>query len=78
MGLFNVIGSLQNIEWPKPAERCMPRAVAGVNGIGTMRGLFGLLPHHDLHGTGLEGPRGAGGYSLNGLVITAICSRTVA
>lgn len=78
MGLFNVIGSLQNIESAKAGgDRYSTRASLSVNGIGTiLAALFGSCFPTTIY-IGHPGWKGLGaraGYStLNGVVITAIC-----
>jgi len=78
MGLFNVLGSLQNIESAEAAgDRFETRSSLAVNGIGTMTAaLFGSCFPTTIY-IGHPGWKGLGaraGYStLNGLVITVIC-----
>ncbi|MEX2286863.1 MAG: NCS2 family permease [Planctomycetaceae bacterium] len=78
MGLFNVIGSLQNIESAEAAgDRYDTRSSLAVNGIGTIiAALFGSCFPTTIYighpGWKALGAR-AGYSSLNGLVITAIC-----
>jgi AGZA family xanthine/uracil permease-like MFS transporter len=78
MGLFNVIGSLQNIESAEAAGDRYPTAPSlAINGIGTISAaLFGSCFPTTIY-IGHPGWKGLGaraGYStLNGLAITAIC-----
>jgi AGZA family xanthine/uracil permease-like MFS transporter len=78
MGLFNVLGSLQNIESAEAAgDRFNTPASLGVNGIATIAAsLFGSCFPTTIY-IGHPGWKALGaraGYStLNGLVITAIC-----
>lgn len=78
MGLFNVIGSLQNIESAEAAgDRYDTRSSLAVNGAGTIAAaLFGSCFPTTIY-IGHPGWKGLGaraGYStLNGVVITAIC-----
>lgn len=78
MGLFNVIGSLQNIESAEAAgDRYDTQSSLAVNGAGSiMAALFGSCFPTTIY-IGHPGWKGLGaraGYStLNGLVITAIC-----
>jgi AGZA family xanthine/uracil permease-like MFS transporter len=78
MGLFNVLGSLQNIESAEAAgDRFNTQASLAVNGIGTIAAaLFGSCFPTTIY-IGHPGWKEMGaraGYStLNGLVITAIC-----
>ncbi len=78
MGLFNVVGSLQNIESAEAGgDRFDTRSSLAVNGIGTIVGtLFGSCFPTTIY-IGHPGWKGLGaraGYStLNGLAITAIC-----
>lgn len=78
MGLFNVIGSLQNIESAEAAgDRFDTPSSLAVNGIGTiLAALFGSCFPTTIY-IGHPGWKGMGarsGYStLNGLVIAAIC-----
>lgn len=78
MGLFNVIGSLQNIESAEAGgDRYDTRASLAANGIGTFAAaLFGSCFPTTIY-IGHPGWKGMGaraGYStLNGLVITLIC-----
>jgi AGZA family xanthine/uracil permease-like MFS transporter len=78
MGLFNVIGSLQNIESAEAAgDRYHTGASLAVNGMGTIAAaLFGscfpttiYIGHPGWKGLGAR----AGYSSLNGLVITVMC-----
>ena len=78
MGLFNVLGSLQNIESAEAAgDRFNTPASLGVNGLATIAAaLFGSCFPTTIY-IGHPGWKGLGaraGYStLNGLVVTAIC-----
>lgn len=78
MGLFNVIGSLQNIESAEAAGDRFPTAPSlAINGIGTISAaLFGSCFPTTIY-IGHPGWKGLGaraGYStLNGLAVTAIC-----
>ena len=78
MGLFNVIGSLQNIESAEAAGDRYPTAPSlAINGIGTISAaLFGSCFPTTIY-IGHPGWKGMGarsGYStLNGVVVTAIC-----
>ncbi|MCB9867210.1 MAG: NCS2 family permease [Phycisphaerales bacterium] len=78
MGLFNVVGSLQNIESAEAAgDKFDTRSSLAVNGLGTIAGaLFGSCFPTTIY-IGHPGWKGLGaraGYStLNGLVITLIC-----
>ncbi len=78
MGLFNVLGSLQNIESAEAAgDRYSTSASLGVNGIATIAAaLFGSCFPTTIY-IGHPGWKALGaraGYStLNGLVITVIC-----
>lgn len=78
MGLFNVIGSLQNIESAEAAGDRYPTAPSlAINGIGTISAaLFGSCFPTTIY-IGHPGWKGLGaraGYStLNGIAITAIC-----
>jgi AGZA family xanthine/uracil permease-like MFS transporter len=78
MGLFNVLGSLQNIESAEAAgDRYHTGSSLAVNGLGTIvAALFGSCFPTTIY-IGHPGWKGLGaraGYStLNGLVITAIC-----
>ena len=78
MGLFNVVGSLQNIESAEAAgDSYETRSSLAVNGIGTIAGaLFGSCFPTTIY-IGHPGWKALGaraGYStLNGLVITLIC-----
>jgi AGZA family xanthine/uracil permease-like MFS transporter len=78
MGLFNVIGSLQNIESAEAGgDKFDTRSSLAVNGIGTIvAAAFGSCFPTTIY-IGHPGWKGLGaraGYStLNGLVITAIC-----
>ena len=78
MGLFNVVGSLQNIESAEAAGDRYPTGPSlAVNGIGTIAAaLFGSCFPTTIY-IGHPGWKGLGaraGYStLNGLAITAIC-----
>ena len=78
MGLFNVLGSLQNIESAEAAgDRFNTPASLGVNGIATIAAsLFGSCFPTTIY-IGHPGWKALGaraGYStLNGLVVTAIC-----
>lgn len=78
MGLFNVVGSLQNIESAEAAgDRFATRSSLVVNGIGTIAGaLFGSCFPTTIY-IGHPGWKGLGaraGYStLNGVVITLVC-----
>ncbi|QDT64580.1 NCS2 family permease [Calycomorphotria hydatis] len=78
MGLFNVVGSLQNIESAEAAgDRFDTRSSLAANGIGTiLAGIFGSCFPTTIY-IGHPGWKGLGarsGYStLNGLVITIIC-----
>lgn len=78
MGLFNVIGSLQNIESAEAAgDHYDTRSSLAVNGVGTiLASLFGSCFPTTIYighpGWKQLGAR-AGYSSLNGLVITAIC-----
>ncbi len=78
MGLFNVIGSLQNIESAEAAGDKYPTAPSlAINGAGTMlAALFGSCFPTTIY-IGHPGWKGLGaraGYStLNGLVITLLC-----
>lgn len=78
MGLFNVIGSLQNIESAEAAgDKFDTRASLAANGIGTIAAsLFGSCFPTTIY-IGHPGWKGLGaraGYStLNGLAVTAIC-----
>ena len=78
MGLFNVIGSLQNIESAAAAgDRYDTRSSMAVNGLGTIvASLFGSCFPTTIY-IGHPGWKGLGaraGYStLNGLAITVIC-----
>ncbi|MFQ5731943.1 MAG: NCS2 family permease, partial [Planctomycetaceae bacterium] len=78
MGLFNVIGSLQNVESAEASgDRYDTRSSLAVNGIGTIvAALFGSCFPTTIY-IGHPGWKGLGaraGYStLNGLVVTAIC-----
>jgi AGZA family xanthine/uracil permease-like MFS transporter len=78
MGLFNVVGSLQNIESAEAAgDRYDTRSSLAVNGLGTIAGtLFGSCFPTTIY-IGHPGWKGLGaraGYStLNGVVITLIC-----
>jgi AGZA family xanthine/uracil permease-like MFS transporter len=78
MGLFNVIGSLQNIESAEASgDRFDTRSALAANGIGTIvAALFGSCFPTTIY-IGHPGWKGLGaraGYStLNGVVITAIC-----
>src|SRR5690606_171032 len=78
MGLFNVIGSLQNIESAEAAgDRFDTRSSLAANGVGTIvAALFGSCFPTTIY-LGHPGGKGLGaraGYStLNGLAITAIC-----
>lgn len=78
MGLFNVVGSLQNIESAEAAgDRFPTRSALAINGIGTLAaGLFGSCFPTTIYighpGWKLLGARA--GYSiLNGLFISSIC-----
>ena len=78
MGLFNVIGSLQNIESAAAGgDRFDTRSSLAVNGLGTIvASLFGsCLPTTIYIGhPGWKGLGARAGYStLNGLVVTLIC-----
>lgn len=78
MGLFNVIGSLQNIESAEASgDKFDTRSSLAVNGIGTIAAaLFGSCFPTTIY-IGHPGWKGLGaraGYSvLNGIAITAIC-----
>ncbi len=78
MGLFNVIGSLQNIESAEAGGDCYEtRPALAVNGLGTMiAALLGSCFPTTIY-IGHPGWKGLGaraGYStLNGIVITVIC-----
>lgn len=78
MGLFNVIGSLQNIESAEAAgDRFDTRASLAVNGVGTiLAALFGSCFPTTIY-IGHPGWKALGaraGYStLNGVAVTAIC-----
>jgi AGZA family xanthine/uracil permease-like MFS transporter len=78
MGLFNVIGSLQNIESAEAAgDRYSTRTSLAVNGLGTiLAALFGSCFPTTIY-IGHPGWKGLGaraGYStLNGIVVTLIC-----
>jgi len=78
MGLFNVVGSLQNIESAEAAgDRFATRSSLAVNGLGTIAGaLFGSCFPTTIY-IGHPGWKGLGaraGYStLNGVVITLVC-----
>jgi len=78
MGLFNVLGSLQNIESAEAAgDRFSTSASLGVNGLATIAAsLFGSCFPTTIY-IGHPGWKALGaraGYStLNGLVVTAIC-----
>jgi AGZA family xanthine/uracil permease-like MFS transporter len=78
MGLFNVIGSLQNIESAEAAgDRYHTGISLGVNGLGTIvAALFGSCFPTTIY-IGHPGWKGLGaraGYStLNGAVVTALC-----
>jgi len=78
MGLFNVIGSLQNIESAEAAgDRYETRSALAVNGLGTITAaVFGSCFPTTIY-IGHLGWKGLGaraGYStLNGIVITIIC-----
>lgn len=78
MGLFNVIGSLQNVESAEAAgDRYETRSSLAVNGVGTIvAALFGSCFPTTIY-IGHPGWKALGaraGYStLNGLVITALC-----
>jgi len=78
MGLFNVVGSLQNIESAEAAgDRFSTQSSMAVNGLGTIAAaLFGSCFPTTIY-IGHPGWKALGaraGYStLNGLVITAIC-----
>lgn len=78
MGLFNVVGSLQNIESAEAAgDRFDTRSALAVNGLGTIVGtLFGSCFPTTIY-IGHPGWKSLGaraGYStLNGVVITLIC-----
>ncbi len=78
MGLFSVVGSLQNIESAEAAgDRFDTRSALAVNGIGTIvAAMFGscfpttiYIGHPGWKGLGAR----AGYSSLNGIVITLIC-----
>lgn len=78
MGLFNVIGSLQNVESAEAAGDRYPTAPSlAVNGLGTiLAALFGscfpttiYIGHPGWKGLGAR----AGYSSLNGLVVTVLC-----
>lgn len=78
MGLFNVIGSLQNIESAEAAGDAFDsRSSLAVNGLGTIlaAGFGSCFPTTIYIGhPGWKGLGARAGYStLNGLVITAIC-----
>ncbi len=78
MGLFNVIGSLQNIESAEAAGDSYPTMPSlAVNGIGSMVGAFFGSPFPTTIYIGHPGWKGLGaraGYSiLNGVFITLIC-----
>ncbi|MEX0715051.1 MAG: NCS2 family permease [Planctomycetaceae bacterium] len=78
MGLFNLIGSLQNIESAEAAgDRFDTRSSLAVNGVGTIAAaLFGSCFPTTIY-IGHPGWKGLGARSaystMNGLVITAIC-----
>lgn len=78
MGLFNVIGSLQNIESAEAAgDRYSTQSSLAANGVGTIvAALFGSCFPTTIY-IGHPGWKGLGaraGYStLNGIVVTAIC-----
>ncbi|QDT37801.1 NCS2 family permease [Stratiformator vulcanicus] len=78
MGLFNVVGSLQNVESAEAAgDRYNTGLSLGVNGFGTiLAALFGSCFPTTIY-IGHPGWKGLGarsGYStLNGLVVTVIC-----
>jgi len=78
MGLFNVVGSLQNIESAEAAgDRFDTRSALAVNGLGTIAGaLFGSCFPTTIY-IGHPGWKGLGaraGYStLNGVAVTVIC-----
>ncbi|MCB9851012.1 MAG: NCS2 family permease [Phycisphaerales bacterium] len=78
MGLFNVVGSLQNIESAEAAgDHFDTRSSLAVNGLGTIVGAFfgSCFPTTIYIGhPGWKGLGARAGYStLNGLVITLIC-----
>jgi AGZA family xanthine/uracil permease-like MFS transporter len=78
MGLFNVIGSLQNIESAEAAGDCYDtRSSLAINGVGTIvAAMFGsCFPTTIYIGhPGWKGLRARAGYStLNGIAVAAIC-----